>query len=56
MKEFEFLEEQGVSSTLIKKVENFRETYPVDEVAKHRLYRPCPFMDEKFWKWQLRES
>ena len=44
MKEFEFLEEQGVSSTLIKKVENFRETYPVDEVAKHRVAVPSmPF-------------
>lgn len=44
MKEFEFLEEQGVSSTLIKKVENFRETYPVDEAAKHRVAVPSmPF-------------
>ena len=44
MKEFEFLEEQGVSSALIKKVENFRETYPVDEVAKHRVAVPSmPF-------------
>lgn len=44
MKEFEFLEEQGVSSTLIKKVENFRETYPVDEVVKHRVAVPSmPF-------------
>ena len=44
MKEFEFLEEQGVSSTLIKKVENFRETYPVDEAAKHRMAVPSmPF-------------
>lgn len=44
MKEFEFLEEQGVSSALIKKVENFRETYPVDEAAKHRVAVPSmPF-------------
>lgn len=44
MKEFEFLEEQGISSALIKKVENFRETYPVDEVAKHRVAVPSmPF-------------
>lgn len=44
MKEFEFLEEQGVSSARIKKVENFRETYPVDEVAKHRVAVPSmPF-------------
>lgn len=44
MKEFGFLEEQGVSSALIKKVENFRETYPVDEVAKHRVAVPSmPF-------------
>lgn len=44
MKEFEFLEEQGVSSELIKKVENFRETYPVDEAAKHRVAVPSmPF-------------
>ena len=44
MKEFKFLEEQGVSSALIKKVENFRETYPVDEAAKHRVAVPSmPF-------------
>lgn len=44
MKEFEFLEEQGVSSALIKKVEDFRETYPVDEAAKHRVAVPSmPF-------------
>ena len=44
MKEFEFLEEQGVSSALIKKVENFSETYPVDEAAKHRVAVPSmPF-------------
>lgn len=44
MKEFEFLEEQGVSSALIKKVEDFRETYPVDEAAKHRVVVPSmPF-------------
>ncbi len=44
MKELEFLEEQGVSSALIKKVEDFRETYQVDEEARHRVSAPSmPF-------------
>lgn len=44
MKELEFLEEQGVSSALIEKVEDFRETYLVDEEAKHRVAEPSmPF-------------
>ena len=44
MKELAFLEEQGVSSALIEKVEDFRETYLVDEEAKHRVAEPSmPF-------------
>lgn len=44
MKEFEFLEEQGVSFALIEKVEDFRRTYKVEEEAKHRVAKPSmPF-------------
>lgn len=44
MKELEFLEEQGVSSALIEKVEDFRRTYKVEEEAKHRVAKPSmPF-------------
>ena len=44
MKELEFLEEQGVSSALIGKVEDFRRTYKVEEEAKHRVAKPSmPF-------------
>lgn len=44
MKELEFLEEQGVSSALIEKVEDFRRTYKVEEEVKHRVAKPSmPF-------------
>lgn len=44
MKGFEFLEEQGVSSVLLKKVKDFRETYTVDVSAQHRVAEPSmPF-------------
>ena len=44
MNEFKFLEEQGVSSQLIKAAEDFRKEYGVSEEAKHRLMKPSlPF-------------
>ncbi len=44
MREFEFLEEQGVSQALIRAAEEFRKEYGVSEEAKHRLMEPAiPF-------------
>ena len=46
MREFEFLEEQGVSQALIRAAEEFRKEYGVSEEAKHRLMEPAiPFME-----------
>ena len=44
MEELKFLEEQGVSSNLIHKVEEFRKIYPVSEETAHRIAEPSiPF-------------
>ena len=44
MKELRFLEEQGVSSSLINKVVEFREKYPVPDEIKNRIIKPSiPF-------------
>lgn len=44
MEELRFLEEQGVSQGLIKKVKEFREAYEVPAEAAHRIVRPAmPF-------------
>lgn len=44
MKELKFLEEQGVSSSLINKIVKFREVYPVSDEVKNRIIKPAiPF-------------
>lgn len=44
MEELKFLEEQGVSASLIKGVEEFRKQYEVSKEAVHRVIRPdIPF-------------
>ncbi len=44
MKELEFLNQQGVASGLIKKVEEFREFYGVEKEAEQRVVKPSiPF-------------
>ena len=44
MNELKFLEEQGVSSSLINKIVKFREVYPVSDEVKNRVTRPSiPF-------------
>ena len=44
MKELKFLEEQGVCSSFIDKIIEFRETYPVPEEVKNRIIKPSiPF-------------
>ena len=41
MKELKFLEEQGVSSSLINKIVKFREVYPVSDEVKNRINQTC---------------
>ena len=41
MEELKFLEEQNVSSGLIKKVLEFREMYPVPDEAAGRITKPA---------------
>lgn len=41
MKELKFLEEQGVSSSLINKIVKFREVYPVSDEVKKQNYQTC---------------
>lgn len=44
IKEFQFLEEQGVSPALLEKVEVFRAEHPVAEEVMHRIVKPSiPF-------------
>ena len=44
MNELKFLEEQGVSSSLINKIVKFREVYPVSDEVKNRIIKPAiPF-------------
>ena len=44
MEELKFLEEQNVSSVLIKKILEFREMYPVPDEAAGRITKPAiPF-------------
>lgn len=44
MEELKFLEEQSVSSSLINKVLEFREKYPVSDEVKNRIIKPAiPF-------------
>lgn len=44
MNELKFLEEQGVSSSLINKIVKFREAYPVSDEVKNRIIKPAiPF-------------
>ena len=44
MKELKFLEEQGVCSSFIDKIIEFREAYPVPEEVKNRIIKPSiPF-------------
>ena len=44
MEELKFLEEQNVSSRLIKKILEFREMYPVPDEAAGRITKPAiPF-------------
>ena len=42
MEELRFLEEQNVSPELIKRVEEFRQAYPVKEEAAGRITKPAP--------------
>ena len=39
MNELKFLEEQGVSSSLINKIVKFREVYPVSDEVKNRMIK-----------------
>lgn len=44
IKEFQFLEEQGISPALLEKVEVFRAEHPVAEEVMHRIVKPSiPF-------------
>ena len=57
MKELEFLEEQGVSSALIKRWRTFgRRIRWTKRQSTEYPHRPCLFTEEKFWKWRLRGS
>ena len=63
MNELKFLEEQGVSSSLINKIVKFREVYPVSDEVKNRIIKPAiPFygkdileMAKIFWQkiWHI---
>lgn len=57
MNELKFLEEQGVSSSLINKIVKFREVYPVSDEVKNRIIKPAiPFYGKDILRWPLQGS
>lgn len=52
--ELHFLEEQGVESLLIQKVEDFRKEYPVSDSAKKRVAKPpIPFYGKEILEMSI---
>ena len=56
MEELKFLEEQQVSSELIKRIEEFRSQYEVAPEAAGRIVKPSlPFSGKDIRKWLLHD-